>query len=118
MAGAKNFINNPGKIRYGYEGVKKPKAINCAFDKYRIYNTSKWRGKNGLRHKKLREKPVCEVCGNTLATEVDHIIPFSTGLTDRQKLKIGFNYNNLQSICHECHMLKHGKFNKTVDYGI
>lgn len=106
MAGLRNFIERIRNLRSGNDGVKKPKATNYNFDKYRIYNTARWKS---LRLKKLMIKPLCEVCNQALATEVDHIIPFLTGLTDRQKLRLGFNYANLQSICHNCHLIKHGK---------
>lgn len=112
MAGLRNFIGIVNNIRSGCEGFKKPKPEMYAFDKYRIYNTSKWKK---LRLKKLRRNPLCEVCKNTLATEVDHIIPFSKGFTDIQKLRLGFDYTNLQSICHECHLAKHGKSFKSAN---
>jgi len=106
MAGARSFSSGVRNVRSGCEGYRKPKAETYTFDKYRVYNTSRWKK---LRLKKLRSKPICQVCNKELATEVDHIIPFSTGFTDRQKLRIGFDYSNLQSICHECHLKKHNK---------
>lgn len=116
MAGVRNFIGRINNIRSGNEGIKKPKATNYAFDKYRIYNTARWKS---LRLKKLMTKPLCEVCEKALATEVDHIIPFSTGLTDKQKLRLGFDYSNLQSICYNCHLEKHNRKTKeSISYEI
>lgn len=112
MAGLRHFIGRIRNLRSGNEGIKKPKATNYAFDKYRIYNTARWKS---IRLKKLMTKPLCEVCNKALATEVDHIIPFSTGLTDRQKLRLGFDYSNLQSICHECHDIKHNRAKRNTE---
>lgn len=112
MAGIKNFVKWERNIRSGNEGIKKVKRETYAFDKYRIYNTARWKH---LRLKKMMNNPVCEVCQNCLATEVDHIVPFSTGITDKQKLRLGFDILNLQSICHDCHLTKHGKKKKNIE---
>jgi 5-methylcytosine-specific restriction endonuclease McrA len=111
MAGAKDFYKGIRGIKTcGYQD--KPKREKTGFDKYRIYNTSRWAK---LRLKILMKNPLCQVCNKELATEVDHIIPFSTGITDAQKLRLGFDITNLQSICHECHNEKHNKHNKKQD---
>jgi 5-methylcytosine-specific restriction protein A len=112
MAGAKDFLKGLRGIKScQYQETKKKKEIS-GFDKYRIYNTSRW---SKIRTKVLLTHPVCQVCDKELATQVDHIIPFSTGMTDAQKLRLGFDVTNLQSICTDCHLEKHNK--KKIDKG-
>ena len=110
MAGERSWNKGIKGIRSGNEDIKKPKEKTTGvFDKYRIYNTSKWRH---LRDYILKHNPICEVCKEALAQEVDHITPFSVGFTDRQKLQLGFDITNLQSICTPCHDLKHNRVKK------
>ena len=45
-----------------------------------------------------RDDFLCCVCGEALAEEVDHIVPLHLGGRD--------NYENLQSICKACHVIK------------
>ena len=53
------------------------------------------------------ERPICEVCRNAPATEVDHIVPFA-GMADPLRTQ----WSNLQSICRNCHNQKtHGRNN-------
>src|SRR6056297_3255416 len=67
----------------------------------KFYSSSRWRK---LRDIKLKRDPICEICegkGRTrIATEVDHIIPIKVDWEKRLKL------DNLQSLCHSCHMKK------------
>ena len=75
-----------------------------------IYNTSAWRR---LRQAYLQEHPLCEQCLKsdkvTAATEVHHVIPISYA-NDLLKMKdLGFNYNNLMSLCSDCHHQIHNK---------
>lgn len=74
--------------------------------KNRIQGTTSSRGYGWrwqqLRQAKLAREPLCRVCSQngrtTLATEVDHIKPKSSGGTDQ--------WSNLQPICRECHAQK------------
>jgi 5-methylcytosine-specific restriction endonuclease McrA len=111
MAGAKDFYKGIRNIRSCNYPIKEKKE-KTGFDKYRIYNTTRWKN---LRLKVLLKNPLCNMCGKELATEVDHIIPFSYGITDAQKLRLGFDITNLQSICCHCHNLKHNKQEKKQD---
>lgn len=76
-------------------------------ERQEVYNTSKWRK---LRESKLLEHPLCEVCLAkgiiTPAIDVHHIDSFMNyeGL---KRLEKAYNYNNLQSICKECHTKLH-----------
>jgi 5-methylcytosine-specific restriction protein A len=54
---------------------------------------------------KRQDNPVCEVCHDAPATEVDHVVPFH-GPSDPLRTQ----WSNLQSICRQCHNKKtHGK---------
>jgi 5-methylcytosine-specific restriction endonuclease McrA len=61
-------------------------------------STRKWRA---LRERKLRLNPVCEMCGQAPAIEVDHI---------KQLVHGGprFAWRNLRALCSPCHHLRHG----------
>lgn len=50
---------------------------------------------------KRDECPICEVCNDAPATQVDHIVPF-TDLNDPRRTR----WTNLQSICNVCHSWK------------
>ncbi len=52
-----------------------------------------------LEKAKLKANPICEVCERNFATEVDHIREIQDGGGE-------FDWDNLQSICHECHKTK------------
>jgi 5-methylcytosine-specific restriction protein A len=53
---------------------------------------------------KRQDNPVCEVCHDAPATEVDHIVAFN-GPFDPLRT----HWSNLQSICRQCHNRKtHG----------
>lgn len=70
-----------------------------------VYNTSTW---VNLRLEYLSRNPLCEHCKEKeivkLASEVHHKIYISVGKTKEQKQAIGFNPNNLMSLCSECHI--------------
>lgn len=62
-----------------------------------IYNSKRWKL---LRRKKLRTDPICEECGNELATEVDHIEGIET------HPELAFVFGNLRSLCKRDHSAK------------
>lgn len=66
-----------------------------------FYNSTAW---VKLRKHKISTNPLCEFCEKrgrvVLATEVDHIIPIKI---DMDK---SLDEDNLQSLCHRCHMIK------------
>lgn len=59
-----------------------------------MYLSPKWKA---LRSAKLRDCPICEICGME-ATEVHHKIPHNGNWG------LFLDYDNLMSICHECHV--------------
>lgn len=60
-----------------------------------------------LRKKKIEEYPMCEICERsgktTFAEEVHHIMPIEKGRNREEMTRRAFEYNNLQSLCKECH---------------
>ena len=81
----------------------------------------RWRGSSAdrgygsdwkrLRILKLGTNPICEIrinCAGALATEVDHIIPFS-GPSDPLRLE----WSNLQSACKSCNSAKARRDNRS-----
>lgn len=71
----------------------------------KFYNSPEWRT---LSRKRLIDDGYrCVKCGK-IATEVDHIKAIQT--EDGWQLRL--DYNNLQSLCTECHNDKHNRFKK------
>lgn len=75
----------------------------------KVYNSKRW---IDLRTTKIQDQPLCEDCLKegkiTLAQEVHHIkSPFRKGLTDIEKDRLAYTYENLASLCKECHIKRH-----------
>lgn len=75
-----------------------------AKDKQTIYNSREWRE---LRTRKLRANPLCEICEQkgitTAAHQVHHIHPIEDSHSVQEMRKWAFMYENLQSVCDQCH---------------
>jgi len=73
-----------------------------------VYNSGRW---TRLRNLKILNNPLCEECllkdKIEPAVQVHHIVPFMTGINVAQIKWLGFDYNNLQSLCENCHQKKH-----------
>lgn len=69
-----------------------------------VYNTARWKR---LRLVKLRNNPLCEVCekkGITkMADDVHHIQSFMSVDNPEAIKALAFDYDNLMSLCDECH---------------
>ena len=60
---------------------------------------------NRISRLKRDRQPICEVCHDAPADDVDHVIPFA-GVNDPLRIE----WSNLQSICRACHNVKtHGQ---------
>lgn len=74
----------------------------------RLIHTARWLR---LRRDKLSESPLCERCSElgrvTAATEVHHVMPVENGLGRMEKEHLMFDYANLMSLCHGCHVKVH-----------
>lgn len=70
-------------------------------DVRRLYRTARW---SRLRTVVLSEEPLCRACMQdgqvTSATDVDHIQPH------RGDLRLFWDRENLQALCHACHSSK------------
>ena len=64
-----------------------------------------------LRHKVISSHPLCVMCERndilTCATEVHHITPVETALTQAEMSKLMFDECNLMPLCHACHTSIH-----------
>lgn len=71
----------------------------------RLYKDNRWRGKHGIRAKRLSADPLCRMCQKagriTVATVVDHIVEH------KGDPALFFDFNNTQSLCdhprYRCH---------------
>ena len=74
----------------------------------KMINSACWKQ---LRAEKLRNNPICEECEanglSTLATEVHHITPVESMTHEFGMKQFMFNYSNLISLCHPCHVEVH-----------
>lgn len=70
----------------------------------KLINTTRWRK---LRLVKLHADPLCERCKekdkHTLAETVHHITPVESVTTIEQMEVLMFDYDNLMSLCYDCH---------------
>jgi 5-methylcytosine-specific restriction protein A len=69
-----------------------------------IYQDRRWRR---LRDLKKKNNPICERCENEKRTtpvdEVHHIVPFDWGRTPDEVERLAYDYDNLLSVCTDCH---------------
>ena len=83
---------------YNYDKTQENEAY-----KY-VYHTRKWQE---IRLYYLQNHPLCEECLEgeryILAEEVHHKYAISNGKTIAEKQMIGFDVNNIKSLCRECH---------------
>jgi 5-methylcytosine-specific restriction protein A len=75
-----------------------------------VYNTTIWKK---LRLQFLSENPLCKRCLDkdkiSSAVEVHHIIPISKGNTYDENRMLGFDIDNLEGLCKDCHTEHHNK---------
>lgn len=78
-----------------------------------FYNTPRWKR---LRSAKFRDNPLCEICearGLTSQTqEVHHIVPIDPNHPDEDFI---FDYDNLLSLCYDCHSRLHNIIRKGMN---
>ena len=83
-------------------------------DYKRLIGTARWLR---LRKAKLTANPTCERCKENgilrPATEVHHIVPVEDGLTVREKEALMYDFHNLRSLCHDCHVLTHTEMGRS-----
>lgn len=90
----------------------KSKTINRQA-RQKIYQTKQWQK---LRLAKLVESPLCEDClergAIVEAIDVHHIVSFMTVEDDVARYNLAFDYNNLRSLCKQCHQKRHNNEQK------
>lgn len=79
-------------------------------DHISVYNTQRWKR---LRLNYLKQCTLCEVCladnKIVLAEDVHHKVYLSTASTKEGKQVLGFDVNNLQAVCKDCHKKIHNR---------
>lgn len=74
----------------------------------KMIQSRRWRR---LRVAALKANPYCEDClarGKRIgATEVHHIIPVETAVSEKEKMSLLFGMSNLRCLCHDCHVQTH-----------
>ena len=59
----------------------------------------------------MQSNPICEICAAagiiTPGTEVHHVTPVDTGANNEQIELLAYNYSNLVTLCHKCHVQAH-----------
>ena len=78
-------------------------------DRQAVYNTPRWKN---LRTLKIQEQPLCEMClksGRVKPAEQVHHIksPFVRGISAEEKERRAYDYDNLMSLCVDCHIKIH-----------
>lgn len=95
-------INRPPQTRKNENTLRR--------ERMQVYNTSRWRE---LRRVKLMYNPLCEMCLKdervTPAEDVHHITSFMTVYDPDTRLNLAFDYDNLMSLCKQCHQKIHNE---------
>lgn len=92
------------------------KSDNNFYDiaRRKIYNSERWRR---LRAWKFACNPLCEMCLKedkvVPAEDVHHIVSFMSTDDPNQRTFLAYDYDNLMSLCKQCHQSIHNKI--TVD---
>lgn len=94
-----------------YKPKKEAKRNDCRSSRRRkIYQSQRWRI---LRQTKLNDNPLCEMCYKNgvikSAIDVHHIKSFVDAEDEFTMIHLAYDYDNLMSLCKECHQLVHNK---------
>lgn len=77
-------------------------------ERMNIYNSQRWRD---IRGWKMICDPLCEECEKagkiTPVDDVHHIVSFMSTDDPVERLRLAFDFDNLMSLCDECHAKKH-----------
>lgn len=92
---------------------QKPQKKNDNFydaERRKIYNTERWRR---LRAWKFACNPLCEICLKddkiVPAEDVHHIVSFMSTDDIAKRNFLAYDYDNLMSLCKQCHQKVHNK---------
>lgn len=93
-----------------YKPKKKPqKKTGDAYKRRQsVYQTRRW---ERLRLVKMADQPLCERCMRhgkiTPAVDVHHIKSFTEAADKFERDRLAYDYDNLMSLCKECHHYVH-----------
>lgn len=92
---------------------QKPQKKNDNFydaERRKIYNSERWRR---LRAWKFASNPLCEMClkDNKVvpAEDIHHIVSFMNTDDTTQRYSLAYDFDNLMSLCKQCHQKVHNK---------
>lgn len=89
---------------------KKKKIQEPVSISQKIYNSKMWKQ---LRNSYIAEFPLCQSCLEkgkiTPAEQIHHRVEFLKGTTQAEIEALAFDWDNLQALCKDCHLEKHGK---------
>lgn len=93
---------------YKPKGKKKRNKTKSRIERYEIYNTQRWKK---LRALKFANNPLCELCQKegrtTPAEDIHHIVSFMTATDPGTRYQLAYDYDNLMSLCKQCHQRQH-----------
>lgn len=105
-------IRQEHQLQYKRKGLFKKPIIKFDISQ-KIYNSKTWKQ---LRNSYFAENPLCERCLEKgiikPAEQVHHVQPFLTGKTYEEKMQLAYDYNNLMSVCKQCHSDIHKELNE------
>lgn len=82
--------------------------MNRSEDYRKMINSGRW---VRLRRLVISRHPLCELCEKegyvTAAREVHHRVPVEDGATPADRERLMFNQDNLEALCHACHVRRH-----------
>lgn len=86
-------------------------------ERQKIYQDKRWKT---LRSIKIQDQPLCEMClkeGKIVpAHDVHHIKSFcARNITEEEKIRRAFDYDNLMSLCVDCHLKIHNPQGTIMD---
>lgn len=80
-------------------------------ERRRVYATRRWRS---LRLYKLDHSPLCEMCEREgrvrAAVDVHHRVSFMITTDPDRRCELAYDYDNLMSLCKECHQKIHNAY--------
>ena len=86
-------------------------------ERNKVYTSARWQR---LRHLKFMNNPICEVCESKGITkpadDIHHIVSFVGVKNKTVAYELAYDYDNLLSVCRQCHSkLHHGlQWKKTI----
>ena len=89
---------------------KRTNRIGNTYDHERrkIYSSTRWKK---LRAWKFTCNPLCEDCEEqgkiTPAEDIHHIKSFMSTDDPDERIRLAYDFDNLQSLCKKCHQKKH-----------